>query len=178
MQEFVKCYFIYLSSNYNLSFLGYRYYTLKLSFSGDWLFSYLVKFSFLYYKPEFFHRRGTDVGIMVTAGITQKDTTLSQKRGKLTRGYVPRNALWTSDDLVTPFPSLTLLVKGSTKNIFFVFKILRILLLSITSRVLWHPSQFTTFLSMHERQFTTTRRKITNLNVFCNHHPILENDLL
>lgn len=142
--------------------MGYRYYTLQLSFSGDWLFSYLDKFPLLYYKTEFFHRRGTDVGIMVSAGITQKDTTLSQKRGKLTRGYVPRNALWTSDDLVTPFPSLTLLVKGSTEKFVFVFKIFRILLLSITSRVLWYPGQFTTFLSMHERHFTITRRKITN----------------
>lgn len=36
-----------------------------------------------------FHRRGTDVGIIGTTGITQKDPTLPQKRGKLTRGYVP-----------------------------------------------------------------------------------------
>nr|XP_032524930.1 IQ motif and SEC7 domain-containing protein 1 [Danaus plexippus plexippus] len=32
------------------------------------------------------NRRGTDVGIIGTTGITQKDPTLPQKRGKLTRG--------------------------------------------------------------------------------------------
>ncbi|XP_046974128.1 IQ motif and SEC7 domain-containing protein 3 isoform X2 [Vanessa cardui] len=32
------------------------------------------------------NRRGTDVGIIGTAGITQKDPSLPQKRGKLTRG--------------------------------------------------------------------------------------------
>lgn len=38
---------------------------------------------------KIFHRRGTDVGIIGTTGITQKDPTMPQKRGKLTRGYVP-----------------------------------------------------------------------------------------
>lgn len=36
-----------------------------------------------------FLRRGTDVSIMGSSAIAQKETSISQKRGKLTRGYVP-----------------------------------------------------------------------------------------
>lgn len=45
---------------------------------------------------RFLPRRGTDVSIIGTTGITQKDPGLTQKRGKLTRGYVAptiRNAV-------------------------------------------------------------------------------------
>lgn len=46
-----------------------------------------IMFSLLFNS---FHRRGTDVSIMGmgSSGMTQKDPTLPQKRGKLTRGYV------------------------------------------------------------------------------------------
>lgn len=70
--------------------LRYRQHIIELCCDDRRLLIDSKKGGSMVFMFKLFHRRGTDVSIMGTSGMTQKDPSLPQKRGKLTRGYVVR----------------------------------------------------------------------------------------